>query len=179
MSKRKRKDENPFRSFLAGELYKIFNRHPNKTFNHKQLSKLIRPLAVDFIQKQVPDYAFKDEIHDELKEGIMQMLGELHSKGELIETERGSYKLKPQHAYMEGIIDIKASGVAYLLSENDEDDIEIAPRNVKNALNGDRVKIYLYARHKHKRMEGEVVEVLNGQKRNLPERFSSTGNLLL
>ena len=164
MSKRKRKEENPFRSFLAGELYKVFNRHPNKTFNHKQLLKLIKPSAVEFIKKQLPGYAFLDDIHDELKEGIIGMLGELHAKGDLIETERGSFKMKPQHAYMEGIIDIKPSGVAYLLSENDEDDIEIAPRNVKNALNGDRVKIYLYARHKHQRMEGEVVEVLKRAK---------------
>ena len=140
MNKRKKKDENPFKSFLAGELYKIFNRHPNKTFNHKQLSNLIKPLAVEFIKKQLPGYAFLDQIHEELRDGIIAMLAELHAKGDLIETERGKFKLKPQHAYMEGIIDIKASGVAYLLSENDEDDIEIAPRNVKNALNGDRVK---------------------------------------
>jgi ribonuclease R len=164
MSRKKKKDENPFRTFLAGELYKVFNRHPNKTFNYKQLSRLIKPVAVDFIKKQIPNYAFMDDIHEELKEGITGMLAELHAKGDLIETERGSYKMKPQHAYMEGIIDIKPSGIAYLLSENDEDDIEIAPRNVKNALNGDRVKIYLYARHKHKRMEGEVVEVLKRAK---------------
>lgn len=175
MSKRKRKDENPFRSFLSGELYKIFNRHPHKTFNHKQLLKLIKPLAQDFIKKHLPGYAYQDDIHDELREGIIGMLGELHGKGDLIETERGKYKMKPQHAYMEGVIDIKPSGVAYLLSENDEDDIEIAPRNVKHALNGDRVKIYLYARHKHKRMEGEVVEVLKRAKTEFVGKVQLTG----
>src|SRR3982750_79701 len=108
MSKRKKKEDNPFKSFLAGELYKIFNRHPTKTFNYKQLLKLVRPQAVEFIKKQVPGYAFIDEIHDELKDGIIDILSELHAKGDLIETERGKYKLKPQHAYMEGIIDIKA-----------------------------------------------------------------------
>ena len=175
MSKRKKKEANPFKSFLAGELYKIFNRHPNKTFNHKQLSKLIKPLAIDFIKKQIPNYAFLDEIHDELRDGIIAMLTELHAKGDLIETERGKFKLKPQHAYMEGFIDIKASGVAYLLSENDEDDIEIAPRNVKNALNGDRVKIYLYARHKHQRMEGEVVEVIKRAKTEFVGKVQLSG----
>ncbi|MCX6274960.1 MAG: ribonuclease R [Bacteroidetes bacterium] len=177
MSKRKKKDENPFTGFLAGEVYKVFNKHPHKTFNHKQLAKLIRPLAVEFIKKQIPDYAFIDEIHDELKSGIIGTLNELHAKGDLIETERGSYKLKPQHAYMEGIIDIKPSGTAYLLSENDEDDIEIAPRNVKNALHGDRVKIYLYARHKHKRMEGEVVEVLKRSKTEFVGKVQINGKI--
>ncbi len=178
MSKRKKKDENPFTGFLAGELYKVFNKHPGKTFNHKQLSKLIEPLAVEFIRKTIPDYAYMDELHDELKSGIIHLLGELHTKGDLIETDRGSYKLKPQHAYMEGVIDIKASGTAYLLSENDEDDIEIAPRNVKNALNGDRVKIYLYARHKHKRMEGEVVEVLKRAKTEFVGKVQVNGKIV-
>ena len=175
MSRKKRKEENPFKSFLAGELYKIFSRHPGKTFNHKQLAKLITPQAVEYIRKQIPGYAFMDGIHDELKEGITAMLSELHEKGELIEVERGKYKVKPQHAYMEGIIDIKPSGVAYLLSENDEDDIEIAPRNVKHALNGDRVKIYLYARHKHRRMEGEVVEVLKRAKTEFVGKVQLSG----
>ena len=58
MSKRQKKEVNPFKSFLAGELYKIFNRHPAKTFNHKQLSKLIKPLAVEFIKKQIPGFMF-------------------------------------------------------------------------------------------------------------------------
>lgn len=177
MSKRKKKDENPFTGFLSGEVYKVFNKHPHKTFNHKQLAKLIRPLAVEFIKKQIPDYAFIEEIHEELKSGIIGTLNELHAKGDLIETERGSYKLKPQHAYMEGIIDIKPSGTAYLLSENDEDDIEIAPRNVKNALHGDRVKIYLYARHKHKRMEGEVVEVLKRSKTEFVGKVQINGKI--
>ncbi|MEO8088236.1 MAG: ribonuclease R [Bacteroidota bacterium] len=175
MSKRKKKGENPFRTFLAGELQKTFDRHPNKTFNYKQLTRLIEPQAIDFIKKQIPDYAFMAGINDELNEGVISMLGELHAKGELIESDRGNYKLKPQHAYMEGVIDIKASGVAYLLSENDEDDIEIAPRNVKNALNGDRVKIYLYARHKHKRMEGEVVEVLKRAKTEFVGKVQLSG----
>ena len=78
----------------------------------------------------------------------------------MIEVERGKFKLKPKHSYLEGIIDITASGAAFLLSENDEDDVFIAPRNVRQALHGDRVKVFLYAKHRNQRIEGEVVEVL-------------------
>src|SRR5262245_7727180 len=89
MSRNKRKNENPFRSLLAGELYKIFNRHPNKTFNHKQLGKLVKPQVLAFIHKQIPDYAYIEDLHTELREAVIQLLAELVSKGDLIESERG------------------------------------------------------------------------------------------
>ena len=110
-----------------------------------------------------------------MKKEILEHLQELASKGDLIEVNRGSYKLKPKHAYMEGIIDITPQGAAYLLSENDEDDIYIAPRNVKHALNGDRVKIYLYAKRKDQRLEGEVVDVVQRAKTEFVGRVQLSG----
>lgn len=116
--------------------------------------------------------------HDQefLYEKIRNLLPELAAQGELIEDGIGKYKLKPRHNYMEGNIDFTANGAAYLLSENEEDDIFIAPRNVKNALHGDRVKIYLYAGRKGKRLEGEVVEVLHRAKTEFVGKLQIAGN---
>ncbi len=164
MGKKNKTDEQPAKQFLLGELFKIFNRHPNKTFNHKQLAKQLKQNYISYIREFINPDVGVDGISGELKKEILFILPELVDKGDLIEADRGSYKLKPKHAYTEGIIDIASNGAAYLLSENDEDDIYIAPRNVKNALNGDRVKMYLYARHKNQRLEGEVVDVLERAK---------------
>jgi len=167
MSKKKGKNENNrsgIKSFLTDEFYKIFNEHPNKTFNHKQLAGLVKPHFTNYIRKQLPKGVRVEDLLHGMNEEIIILLDELTAKGELIQIERGKYKSKPKHAYMEGVIDITSQGAAYLLSENDEDDIYIAPRNVKNALHGDRVKISLYAKHKGQRMEGEVVEVLQRAK---------------
>lgn len=131
---------------LSEELLKIFNAHPNKLFNYKQLTKKL----------EVKDNGYHDKIID--------ALNFLTDKGELIEAEKGRFKIKPQRAYTEGIIDITSTGAAYLLNEDYEDDIYIAPKNVKNALNGDKVKIYLYARKPGKRLEGEVVEIIQRAK---------------
>ena len=54
------------------------------------------------------------------------------------------------------LISLKAAMLIYLVKRTKKILISLT-RNVKNALNGDRVKIYLYARHQAKRMEGEVV----------------------
>ena len=154
MSKNKKKEDDPSRSFLLAELFKTFNRHPNTLYNYKQLARMIKPAYSDFLSGQAK--GSEETIEDPeggLRKEILFILAELQDKGDVIETERGKFQLKPKHAYLEGIIDITSGGAAYILSENDEDDVYIAPRNVKNALHGDKVKIYLYARHRNQRIE--------------------------
>ena len=164
MSKKNKHNENPAKTFLLAELFKAFNRHPNRSFNYKQLTSLLKPVISDHAKETLGEEASIEDLGIDLKKDIIFILAELQDKGDIIETDRGKFQLKPKHAYIEGIIDITSGGAAYLLSETNEDDVYIAPKNVKNALHGDRVKIYLYARHKNQRMEGEVVDVLERAK---------------
>ncbi len=161
---KKLKEENPLSSFLLAEIYRLFEKHSNRSFNHKQVTKAIQPELVDFIKAQPESSGTAQDLFDAARDEVQLLLFQLAERGELLEVERGKFKLKPKHAYLEGKIDITSGGAAYLLSENDEDDVFIAPRNVKNALHGDRVKVFLYAQHKGKRMEGEVVEILERAK---------------
>ncbi|REJ80990.1 MAG: ribonuclease R [Bacteroidetes bacterium] len=158
MSKKKNKTDVP--AFLMSEIFKAFHKNPNRTFNYRQLFKLIKPSMITHMNEIVGSDVHVEDLVTGLKKSVQEILPQLVKKGDLIEVDIGKYKLKPQHAYLEGNIDFTNSGAAYLLSENQEDDVYIAPKNVKNALHGDRVKIYLYARHKNQRLEGCVVEVL-------------------
>lgn len=164
MGKKNHKPVNPYLEFIQTEVYRIFNQFPNKSFNHKQLTKSIKPTFSQFVSKNVGPQAFVEDLHKELKREILILLDRLRIKGDIIEPVRGSYKLKPRHAYLEGEIEITSSGAAYLLTEDGKEDVYIAPRNTKQALDGDTVKIYLYARHKNQRLEGEVVEVIERSK---------------
>lgn len=120
---------------------------------------------MEFLRAQAGPNVYIEDVNVDLKKEITFLLAELLDKGDVIETDRGKFQLKPKHAYIEGIIDITSTGAAYILSENQvDDDVFIAPRNVKNALHGDRVKIYLYARHKNQRIEGEVVDIIERAK---------------
>jgi ribonuclease R len=175
MSKKKSGEEKTTKAFVKEELYKFLNQNPNKTFNHKQLAKLIKPDYINFLSAQRGATVADEGIKAILKKEILELFEELTAKGELIEAQTGSYKVKPKHAYMEGVIDITAQGAAYLMSENDEDDVYIAPRNVKNALHGDRVKIYLYAKHRDRRLEGEVVEVMQRAKTEFVGKVQLSG----
>jgi ribonuclease R len=165
VSKKNKKEEDPSRNFLLSELFKNFNRHPNTSYNYKQLARIVKPAFMEFLRAQAGPNVYIEDVNVDLKKEITFLLAELLDKGDVIETDRGKFQLKPKHAYIEGIIDITSTGAAYILSENQvDDDVFIAPRNVKNALHGDRVKIYLYARHKNQRIEGEVVDIIERAK---------------
>jgi ribonuclease R len=88
-------------------------------------------------------------------------MAEMAVEGTLEQVERGKYLLKPLEQYVVGHLDFTTSGAAYLVPEDSqEDDIYISPKNVGNALNGDKVKVFRLARRRNKKPEGEVVEIL-------------------
>src|SRR3954471_16155781 len=103
---------------LTEDIFKIFHKHPNRTFNYKQLLKQVKASYYAFRIDEELARESMDELHHELKHNIISTLQELAAKGDLIEVNSGAYKLKPVHAYMEGILDIAQSGDAYLKSEN-------------------------------------------------------------
>ena len=57
-----------------------------------------------------------------------------------------------------------AKGSAYIISDESEEDVFVAFSNLKHALNGDKVKVLVYARRKNSRPEGEVVEIVEKKK---------------
>lgn len=141
---------------LKAAIIEILKEHPTQSLNHKQLLKKLRNAE----SRPVRAFAESETDKGAKREVVLSLLNELIQAGEVMEKDTGRYMAVPMQAYAEGMIDIVSSGAAYVMDENYEDDIYIAPANVKNALNGDRVKVFLYARRKNKRMEGEVVEIL-------------------
>jgi ribonuclease R len=143
MSKKRKKQGN---ALLTSPVYRetlaVFGEHPTKSLNYKQLAKYLN----------IEDPAQRSS--------LMMVLAELADAGEIHEVEPGKYVSKPMRAYMEGIIDITPSGAAYLLTDDGEDDVYIPPGLVRDALHGDRVKIYLFAQRRGRRPEGEVVSVI-------------------
>ena len=61
-------------------------------------------------------------------------------------------------------MELTAKGSAYIISDESEEDVFVAFSNLKHALNGDKVKVLVYARRKNSRPEGEVVEIVEKKK---------------
>ena len=65
-----------------------------------------------------------------------------------------------ERIYITGTVDMTRMGYGFISSDEMEDDVFVAARNLNTALHGDKVKVWLYARRKGARPEGEVVEIL-------------------
>ncbi|MEO8149952.1 MAG: ribonuclease R [Bacteroidia bacterium] len=146
----------PIRQQLAKTILGIFKSHPNKPFNHKQLSKQIKQFDEVF-----SDLIFANDINEnELRDEILKACNLLVLEEKIQEYDTGRYRLIPESSFVEGTIEITSTGAAYVVNEDYEKDIYIAPNNTANALNRDLVRVSLFARREGKRAEGEVVEII-------------------
>ena len=98
------------------------------------------------------------------KQLIMTVLYEMKNDNMLTEESTGFFKFKVNTIYVTGIIDLTAKGTAYLISDDCKEDVFIPQVGLNHALNGDKVKVLLYARSSKRRPEGEVVEILERKK---------------
>jgi len=151
MTKRRRKhkkDREPVfnKKSLTNKILGIISNSPQKTFNYKQLARVMN-----------------------IKEGgtkklITKILYELKGIGYLEEISLGKFKLKSKAGYITGIVDLTSKGYAYIKSDDISENVFVSQKNLKHALHGDKVKIYLYAKRKSYQLEGEVVQILERAK---------------
>ncbi len=159
MAKKPRKETEQGVEPLKNALRVILRKHPTRAFNHKQVSKLL--------QQHDPVLFSRHLFIDDRKANqklLLRLMSELVLSGDLIEQDTGRFKTVPVEQYIEGTIDITASGAAYVINENFDDDIYISPRHTGTAMNGDTVKVLLSAMRAGGRQEGKVVEVLRREK---------------
>jgi len=123
-------------------IVKAMANNPRQPLNYKQIAAKLR-----FTEK-------------EEKRALTEALLRMKKDGTAEERGHGKYVLKSVGGYVTGTIDLTKFGYAFVISEESEDDVFIAARNLNTALHGDKVKVLLYARHKGKRPEGEVVEII-------------------
>ncbi len=154
MSKSKTQKINTHSDGTSTLVLNIFFKNPQQSLNYKQVSK-----ALNINDKSA-------------RELVIKQLEILLRNKSLIEVQKGKYKLNPEkHAaffpkrnYIIGIVDMKSTGKAYIISDELAEDAFIAPNNTNRALNGDTVKILLLPRRNNKKPEGQVVEIIKRAK---------------
>jgi ribonuclease R len=126
----------------AQSIASVFALNPTKVFNYKQIAS-----RAGLNGKQ-------------MRLELEALLGQWVAEGKLVAVERGKFKWNEPGAVTEGRIDMTARGSAYVLTDEPGNDIYIAPKDLRNALHGDRVKVQLFARRKKGKLEGEVVKII-------------------
>src|ERR1700753_4457671 len=157
----KNKKSSSIDQVLTQMVLDIFEQNGNTPLNYKQVSAKLN----------VRDPDAKNTIYDILKEETFKQV--------LKEVAPGKFQLRELKTFVEGKVDLTNDGSAFIITDDEfESDIFVAPRKLRNALNGDRVKVYVYAKSKGKHKEGEVIEILQRNKTEftgivkLSERFA-------
>lgn len=146
MSKRNGKPSPKKEKDFSRKIFKILAKDPNKSFNYKQIASIL----------ELNDTQSRNEIIKELKY--------LASQEKIEEIDRGKYRVLSKADYIEGTIDMTSRKTAYFVSPEVEEDVFIPTNNLNKALDGDKVKVYIYNRRRGRRPEGEVVEIIHRAK---------------
>ncbi|MDB5111262.1 MAG: Ribonuclease [Mucilaginibacter sp.] len=143
----KKKNSSTIDQVLTQMVLDVFEQNGNTPLNYKQVSA-------------------KLNIRDpEAKYTILDILKEEAFKQTLKEISPGKFQLLELKTFIEGKVDLTNDGSAFIVTDDEaESDIFVAPRKLRNALNGDRVKVYVYAKSRGRHKEGEVIEILQRNK---------------
>ena len=145
MSKKPKKLGKKPKDFTA-QIFKILSREPSKSFNYKQIAAVL----------ELSDTKSRNEIIRDLK--ILKAQDKIH------ETEIGKYQIISKAEYYEGVIDMTSRKTGYFVCDELEDDVFIPFINLNHALDGDKVKAYIYNRRSSRKPEAEVLEILERAK---------------
>ncbi|WP_231426034.1 ribonuclease R [Pedobacter sp. Leaf250] len=125
----------------------VFEKNNNQLLNYKQVSAKLN---------------LNDQ---ESRETILEILKDGKNAGIYLEPEKGKFKLKELQNFIIGTVDMTADGSAYIVPQDEfEKDVFVAPRKLKNALHGDTVKAYVFAKKSGRKNDGEVVEIIKRAK---------------
>jgi ribonuclease R len=153
MMAKKQKIDNKMSTFV-NTILSIYGENPFRALNYKQICKIMG----------IKDQAGKDVVY--------KILLSMAEEGKLVEDKPYRYKLSPEYMkkfgpknqFVEGVVDMKSTGKAYVINDEGGEDIFIAANNTGKSLDGDRVRVALFPKRKNRKTEGEIVEVLERKK---------------
>ncbi|SDT33231.1 ribonuclease R/exosome complex exonuclease DIS3/RRP44 [Maribacter dokdonensis] len=147
MSKRNKKAKNHRKNEITKGIFTVLEKEPNKSFNYKQIAAKIN----------ITDAQDRNT--------LIKRLTQLKEKKRIQEVDRGQFKvLENTKTYYEGTVDLTGKGHAYIVVDDMDDDVFIPSNKLNKAFHKDKVEVFIYPRKKSKKLEGEVVRVLERYK---------------
>jgi len=131
---------------ITRNIFKVLNENSEKSYNYKQIAAKLKISDTDG------------------KNQIIKKLAELTVNKKIKEVERGKFKVSIDRKYSIGTLDVTSNGNGYFITEDYDDDIFIPNVNLGKGLHQDTVKAFVYNKRSGKKLEGEVVEILERAK---------------
>lgn len=137
----KQPNKTNWKSILTEQVIGLFQANPNRKFNYKQIASLL-------------------EVNDsQNRKLIYSILTGLSDQGTVQEVSHGKFKSIEGRVILQGRLETTKRGAGYVIIEGEDNDIYIAQKNRKKALNGDLVSVKIFSK-KSGKPEGEIVEIV-------------------
>ncbi|MDR1720374.1 MAG: ribonuclease R [Dysgonamonadaceae bacterium] len=127
---------------LLHRIVNLFNTYPKECLNYKQVSHEIG--AATHSNKLV----------------VAELLEQLQEDDFLIEEQRGKYRLNGLGLIAEGTFERRSNGKNAFIPNDSGNPVFVAERNSMHAMNGDKVRVQMFAKRKGHEPEAEVLEIL-------------------
>ena len=131
---------------LTKNIFKVLNEDSEKFYNYKQIAAKLKISDTDG------------------KTQLLNKLAELTATKKINEIDRGKFQINKDRKYSIGTLDITSNGNGYFITDDYEDDIFIPNINLGKGLHQDTVKAYVYAKRRGKKLEADVVEIIERAK---------------
>ena len=127
---------------MAAAVLQLLNESPNKQFNYKQIAAALGIKGND------------------ARSSLVSVLDKLRDEDVILESSRGKYRTNDRELLLEGRFERRSNGKNFFVPDDETNPITIHERNSKNAMNGDRVRVQVFAKRKRAETEGTVIEIL-------------------
>jgi len=131
---------------LTRNIFKILNEDSDKFYNYKQIAAKLKISDTDG------------------KTQVLKKLAELTATKKIKEVDRGKFQINTDRKYSVGTLDVTSNGNGYFISDDYENDIFIPNINLGKGLHNDIVKAYVYKKRSGKKLEADVVEIMERAK---------------
>jgi ribonuclease R len=146
---------------LSQFILKLYRAHPGKWYSARQvMDKLKVANSKIEVQQSLIKLAEKGLLMQDkdMKFGLSGNINNVvQAPGQ---TRLDDNQRNESRKLITGFIDMTRTGSAYILSKDTPDDVFVAPKNLKNALHGDTVRVRTWIPRGKSRLEGEVVEIV-------------------
>jgi len=166
MAKKKNSTGSKDQNTLVQSVLDIFRKSTVGALNYKQVASKLG----------ISDRASKDLVR--------LIIEQLYMNKELVQAKRGKYRINVQDSVLRetvktsitGKVDMKQTGKAYVVPEDKTEDVFISATNTNHALHGDIVRVFLFPVRKGHKREGEIIEILQRNKRQFVGIIESSKN---
>ncbi|MEL7001519.1 MAG: ribonuclease R, partial [Bacteroidota bacterium] len=138
---------------LKAKITSLLNANIHKTYSPKQVVKKLGFRRKDY-NRQIP-----------------AVLTALEREGKIVALSHGSYKSNREPKYMEGKVDHVNARFAYVISPDSDQDIYVRERDLKYAMDGDRVRVIVEPARGDRRPEGHVMEIVERAREQIVGRI--------